>query len=958
MRPVQSGMSGGAQTSVVVRPIEGGIVSDRALSASELAARSAPPPEGLRHAVLRANADERRVISLQVAWLAHRLAGNVAHAGATDRFASDAPPHGIGTAAGVDLAFDKRALRQAWRTRFSHLLDGTRVAAVARDLVKWCAQPGGQASAVPRWHWLSSTDDASSDVQACAHLPMHEWPVAVQSVALTLSNLRNAVLPDLSMPNGDLRGVIAPGAQFGGGQFSGAWWTGASLANAGFSYSNQVNADFEGADLRGACFHAADVSGARLVTADLRCAKLSHTVMCGTDLSEARCQGQHFAQGRLDGASFHRTQLQGACFTGGSAHGAKWIGAKAKRSQWTSVAMRNGQAIGADLRSAEFRQCEFLGWDARGAKLNGARFEACDLRHARFCGASLKDVRIGAGCRLTGTQWQGARVRLDAAWLRHLTPSDLESVVQSLMTFPLDQPAARANVFLQLLVALARPPGILDKGCEMAPRLERLPDSVQRSDWLGRLLVSSMEAGGIGEHDGFAELRAQWIKRTLHELTGERWLGARAQWGTASLMTALHRHCSDASPQARWSLAGAMCQTLYWAGEGGGGVGDSRAQALRAAWFDALPPQVPVALSADGVDALDAAFVVLIGADGGVAARLPRHLLASVLGAGADASAAEIELSRTYDALPGWRWCGTRVIARDAASPDDFVPGSMTQLQGLLREFGFLSALWPVEPPLDPFVRLVGRWFGTDGANHAHAACHGAWDPSHAAVGAASSLASPAPLNVTLSAADRLDAVVLSAHSPNHVQLRRAGRADIEDVFREIPFVMPDGEASLGAAMARRVRSMSVVAGLSWLATQPEWHRPWSIAKSASGAAAGEAAVPAQRIRAYRDFALAVLNDTLAGDTASRNVPQALALRECLAGDTRSADRLAERLADWLTCPDIAHLPGLAQACRQTLPWFWAIRLPLGAETIRRAMHSRREVDASDAPAAAGSAGD
>ncbi|BDD94589.1 hypothetical protein PanNE5_40290 [Pandoraea sp. NE5] len=935
MMPVQSGISGGAQTSVAARPIEGGIASDRALTSSELAARSAPPPDGLRHAVLRANADERRVISLQVAWLAHRLDGSAGSADAAVRFASDTTPLGVSSAESADLLFDKSALRQAWRTRFSHLLDGARVGAVARDLVKWCAAPDGQTAVAPRWHWLSSTDDATSDVQACARLPMHEWPVAVLNVALTLSNLRNAVLPDLSMPNGDLRGVIAPGAQFGGGQFSGTWWTGASLANAGFAYSNQVNADFDGADLRGACFHAADVSGARFVAADLRCADLRHTVMCGSDLSEARCQGLHFAQGRLNGASFHRAKLQHACFTGGTAHGAKWIGAKAKRSQWTSVAMRNGQAIGADLRSAEFRQCELLGWDARGAKLNGASFEACDLGHARFCGASLKGVRIGAGCHLAGTQWQGARVRLDAAWLRRLTPSELEGVVQSLMTFPLDQPAARASVFMQLLVAVARPPGLMHKGREMAPRLERLPESVQRSDWLGRLLVSGIEAGGIGEHEGFAEVRAQWLKRTLHELTDTRWSRARAQWGTASLMTALHRHCGAASPQAVWPLAGAMCQTLYWAEDGVDGVGDARAQALRSAWFDALPPQLHVALSADGVDAFDAAYVVLIGADGGVAARLPRHLLESVLEAGAGLPATEGDVSLAFETLPGWRWLGTRVVVRDAASPDDFVPGSMAQLQGLLREFGFLAGLWPVEHPLEPFVRLVGRWLGTGGASRAEAACHGAWDPWHSAVSTATRPAVPTPLRTS----DRLDAVVSSSRSSNHVRLRRAGHADIDDVFREIPVVMPAGEPPLSVVMARHVRWVSVVAGLGWLATQPEWRRPWSIAKGASVAPSSEG-VPADEMRAYRDYALAALNETLRGDVASRNLPQALALRECLAGETSSVEGLAERLADWLTCPEIAQLPGLAQACRQTLPWFWAIRLPLPAAAIRRWMLS------------------
>ncbi len=935
MRPVQSGISGGAQISVVCRPIDGR--SDSTLSSSDLLARSAPPPEELRHAVLRASADERRVISLQVAWLAHRFAGRPETA---DRFGIDAAPQGGASAMGIDLPFDKNALRQAWRTRFSHLLDGTRVSAVARDLMKWCAVPDGRMPVVPQWHWLSSTDEAATDVRACERLPLREWPVAVLSVALTLSNLRNATLPDLSMPNGDLRGVTAPGAQFGGGYFSGAWWTGASLVNSGFAYSNHVNADFEKTDLRGACFRAADVSGARLVKADLRCADLWHTVMCGTDLSEARCQGLQFVQVRLDGASFHRAKLQQASFTGGTAHGAKLIGAKAKHSQWTSVAMRNGQAIGADLRGAEFRHCECPGWDARGAKLNGVFFESCDLRHSRFSGASLKHVRIGANCNLAGTQWHGARVRLDPAWLRHLTPFELEKVVQSLTTLPLDQPAMRASIFIQLLVALASSPGILAGGREVAPRLERLPASVQRSDWLGRLLVGGGEAGAIGGHDGIAELRAQWLRRTLHELVDERWLRPRAEWGTASLMTALHRRCSNVSSQAVWPLAGAMCQTLYWAGEGVDGIGDTRVQALRSAWFEALPPQLHVALSADGIDAFDASYIVLIGADGGVAARLPRHLLASVLEGEAGRPATQGNVSHVFETLPGWRWVGTRVIVRDAASPDDFVPGSMAQLQGLLREFGFLAGLWPIEHPLAPFVRLVGRWFGMGGANHADAACHGAWDPWHSAVGMATVQAVSAPL----STADRLDAVVRSSRSPNHAQLRRAGHADIEDVFREIPFVMPAGEPPLSVAMARHVRWVSVVAGLSWLATQPEWHRPWSIANGASGAPASER-LPADELRAYRDYALAALNETLRGDAASRHLPQALALRECLAGETSAVERLAERLADWLTCPDIAQLPGLAQACRQTLPWFWAIRLPLQAGAIRRWMLSAGEAN-------------
>ncbi|MFJ2991679.1 pentapeptide repeat-containing protein [Pandoraea sp. NPDC087047] len=921
-----SGGSGQASVgSAFTRPensIEDVAGRERALSPYDLAARSVAPPEALRHAILRADAGERRAILHQSAWVAHVLAQE---AGA-DRYASVERLCVRANAARGELPFDKASMKRAWNTRFLHLLDGASASDVARDMMKWCAAHGDQPSAAAQWHWLSPADDTSLDVPAFAHLPMREWPAAMLGAALTVTNLREAVLPDLSLPNADLRGVNAPGAQFCGGQFNGTAWVGANLRGAGFALSTQIHADFERTDLRETCFRAADVSEVRMVRANLRGAAWLHTVVRGGDLSEALCQGMTFTKVCLDDASFNRARLHGACVINGSARGLLLVDVKAKHSKWTSVVMNHGHAPGADLRGAEFRHCELVGWDARGAKLNGALFEACDLRHARFCGASLKRVRFGRDCDLGGSQWQDTQIRLDDAWLRQLSPVELDQVAQSLMTLPVDQPAMRARVFMQLLVALSRKSGAVYLGQEAALSMQRLPEHVRRSEWFGRLLVAPNETGGVGEQEGFAELRTQWLARKLSELTDVRLSRGEAQWATASLMTLLHGHCAAASPNAVWRYAGAMCQTLYWADEGGG-VGHARVNALRSAWFEAMPPQVHVALSADGINALDASYIVLMRADGEVAARLPKHLLASVFGSATASQPKDGDAVFARDPLPGLAWAGTRVVVRDRTSPDDFLPGTMRQLQGLLREFGCLAGLWPVERSLDAFVRLVGRWFGDAGTEAASAACRRPWQPSPVPSSEGGRRAAPEGL----SPSDRFDALVFASHSSRHVKLRATGHADIEDVFREFPLMVPDGEAPPSVSMSRRVRLVSVAAGLSWLAMQPEW-------RSLPSSVVLNALPDGQARQVCRQYALAALNETMNGDAAWRLLPQAVALRACLFDEAGSPNLLAQRLIAWLTCPEVLDLPGVAQACRQTLPWFWAIRLPLDTAAVREAV--------------------
>lgn len=926
----------GATASRPSEHVEGGAKGNGASPSSCPTSQSEAPPEALRCAILRADPAERRAIASLVSWLTHALAQDAARrtgCGSIERLCVRAD------AARGDLPFDKAALTRVWSTRYSHLLHESRAAVVARDMVTWCSPSRDGDARTPQWHWLPSGDAVAFDTAAMADLPLREWPPDILSTALTLTNLRGGVLPDLSLSNSDLRGVHAPGAQFCGGQFNGTDWSGARLRRTGFAYANQVDADLERTDLREACFRAALLSGARVVGADLRGAEFLHTVMSGADLSETHCQGVTFEKVRLDDASFHRARMDGACFTNGSARRTLLVGTRARRSRWTSVTMSHGRASGADLRDAEFRRCDLVAWDARGAQLNGAFFESCDMRRARFCGASLKRVRIGRDCDLSATQWQDVRLRLDAAWLRQLTPSDLDPVVRSWMTLPVDQPAMRADVFLQLLNALCHRSAlsaVADTSDHRAPPLHRLPEHVQHSDWLGRLLVAPGEAGGLSDHECFATLRAQWLARKVDSLNDVRLTRDEAAWATDALTTTLHRLCVKASPETVWTHAGALCQTLYWAEEGLGGVGDSRTAALRAAWFNTLPAQVHVALSADGINALDPAYVVWIRADGDVAARLPKALTAGVWGAARANPPKEGDVGFAGHPLPGWHWVGTRVVVRDLASPGDYVSGTMRQLQGLMREFGCLAGLWPVERPLEAFIRLAGRWLGDAGEVRASAACGGSWPPPVNPLASAVSEPPSVALQsrrAELSPPERLNATVRASLSPTYVRLQSAGRADIDEVFRDHPLSTPVTDVTLGISLSHRVRLVSVAAGLAWLATQPEWYLSLPLIDANRSGADGVRLI-------CRRYVLAVLNETMTEDATWRVLPQAIALRACLSDDAVASRHLAERLAQWLTCPEIMALPGLAEACRQTLPWFWAIRFPLPAHVVTQATHA------------------
>ncbi|VVE29877.1 Secreted effector protein PipB2 [Pandoraea iniqua] len=946
-----------------VRPA-GRMSAEDAVSYHDLEQRSAAPPEALRRLILCADKDERRVIGQQVAWLVHVLGQDVAmparhavsnqsdqldHSDHSDRHDESGSTRRASQSA---LPFDEQALAHAWRLRFSHLAPDGKITGALRALIRWCSESQAPASAAhaatatqpTQWHWVALADADGFDVSRCHDAPVREWPAAVLSVALTLTHLRNADLPDLSVPMADLRGVQASGARLSHGGFDGVQWGGASLNGAMLDRTRNVGADFEGADLRDATFRAADLSGARLSKVRAQGADFRFAAMTGADFSDAQCDGVAFAHNRLDDASLRRTRLQRASFYDCRATGMRLTGASAAKSQWDEVTMVRGCVAGADLRRAVFRHCELTGLNAREAKLDGVLFFASDLRDTHFGGASLNGLRVGPGCHLGGTQWQGAQIRLDADWLRALSPAVLGEVVQSWMTLPFDQPALRADVFGQLLRALAGRSGVmpswLGEASPSIPSLARLRIDVQHSEWLGRLLAAEPALGGVGELDGFAQLRAQWLTRAIGDLSAAPLGRVQAAWVLPALLQALLEHCLTHAPEAVWPLAGAVCQTLYWAEAGVAGIADADTQALRKAWHDALPAHLHSALSVDGTDAFGPKSFVLISADGRVGMRVPQQLLAAGLeGDVRDGEPVAPTASNTTDATAsdpttrrisnGWQWLGIRVATCEqgvggvegvAGVDGPYAPGDMSQLHTLIRDFGCLRDIWPTEHTLAAFVRLLGRWLGDAGGDAAKAILH-----SDAAPG--ESLQS-----VALSTSDRVGALVGTAAQPDSGRLRPLAHLDIDDVFRAVVPTTPETEvASPSSRQAmqatQRTRLLAIAAGLTWLAVQPECQavrhagtRTPTMPEQAAGLLQPDL---------LKHYALAAFNDAMSHERAWRELPQSRILRAHLADPACDAETLAGALAGWLASPTIQGTAGLTGFLAQTLPWFWLARLPL-----------------------------
>lgn len=89
----------------------------------------------------------------------------------------------------------------------------------------------------------------------------------------------------------------------------------------------------------------------------------------------------------------------------------------------------------------------------------------------------------------------------------------------------------------------------------------------------------------------------------------------------------------------------------------------------------------------------------------------------------------------------------------------------------------------------------------------------------------------------------------------------------------------------------------------------------------------------------YLSYANAALDESMEGTAPSQRMAEVEALRESLADAPSEA--LGKRFLAWLMCPGVQALPGLEHACRRTLPWDWAMRLPLHPETLQNAMNTQ-----------------
>ena len=180
--PIPYAVSRWGHASNAAHPRDAGSVSrDPALTSDATAA----PPETLRRIFLRANGDERRVISLQVAWMVHVFR----HDGRTPCAHACGRPSAGADAVRGDLPFDKAALKRAWTTQFPHLLDDGRAGPAVRDLIAWCRGHRARAGATSLWHWLPLAEGAWQRCLAIGERPDLEGGVSGRGSHLAQHNL-------------------------------------------------------------------------------------------------------------------------------------------------------------------------------------------------------------------------------------------------------------------------------------------------------------------------------------------------------------------------------------------------------------------------------------------------------------------------------------------------------------------------------------------------------------------------------------------------------------------------------------------------------------------------------------------------------------------------------------------------------------------------------------------------
>ena len=240
------------------------------------------------------------------------------------------------------------------------------------------------------------------------------------------------------------------------------------------------------------------------------------------------------------------------------------------------------------------------------------------------------------------------------------------------------------------------------------------------------------------------------------------------------------------------------------------------------------------------------------------------------------------------------------------------------------------------------FTRLLRGWLGEVGSDVARALLHSDAVPSEP-------WCAPA-----LPPTDRAEALIATAAIADCARLLKNARLDIDDVFRsttaEKPSAEPVRPGSRRAMQARqRPRLLAIAAGLTWLAVQPETRtcQATPFEREARRTPRGEGTLDplADWLKRY---AVAALNDALSDKREWRELPQSRILRSCLADSACDPETLAGALAGWLAHPTMQGASGLAAALAQTLPWFWAVKLPLTPADTAALMSGLRANDETE----------
>ena len=126
--------------------------------------------------------------------------------------------------------------------------------------------------------------------------------------------------------------------------------------------------------------------------------------LAGRQFYECDLQGSRFDGLNLTGANFTKCNLHSACFNKGTLKNIRVTRAIANWSEWKSAkavgaTLAESRLLGADLRLADFSECD----------LSHARLHGVDARNADFSGANLTDCDF-SGSDLRGARFSGAVV--------------------------------------------------------------------------------------------------------------------------------------------------------------------------------------------------------------------------------------------------------------------------------------------------------------------------------------------------------------------------------------------------------------------------------------------------------------------------------------------------------------------------------------------------------------------